>query len=117
MRADALDDDVLTSENVVDASGDSVYKTESFPVCSAAYFGYVQLLRIHRSSFALYDINKDRFSAALTKLIFNGSSVSIPPTLATWSLIHNAHIDPSQNLGVISAIVSSAASSKLTKAP
>lgn len=88
--------------------------THSLSLVITAYFDYVLLLRIRHFSFKLYDSYGDRFCSPRNKLITNGFSVSIIFTLAAWSLIHRANIDPFQYLGVIFAAVSSVGFSKLT---
>ena len=115
IRGDAIDDTVLCSEGGVTAIVDVIYKIDALSVGNSAYSDYVKLLSIRRSPNETYANYEDRFSAALTKLNSNGGAVSIPGTLAAWSLIHNSNIDPSQHLRVMTAAVSSAGSSAFTR--
>lgn len=115
IRGDALEDSLLCSEGGIDAIVDAVYKMDPLSVCNGAYSDYVKLLSIRRSSTETYANYEGRFSDALTKLNSSSAFVSIHVRLAAWSLIHNANIDPSQHLGVMSAAVSSVGSSKLTR--
>ena len=115
IKGDALSDGVLCSDSGADSIVDVIYKMDALSVCNAAYSDYEKLLSICRSPNETYANFEDRFSAAVKKLNTNGPAVSIPETLAAWSLIHNANIDPSQHLGVMSAAVSSADSSSLTR--
>ena len=116
IRGDDFHDTVLCSEDGVTAVVDAIYKTDALSAGNSAYSDYVKLISIRRSPNETYANYEDRFSAALNKLNSNGGgAVSIPGTLAAWSLIHNSNIDPSQHFGVMTAAVSSADSSALTR--
>lgn len=115
IRGEALEDHVLCSEKGVDAIVDIVYKMNPLSVGIAAYSDYVKLLYTRRSPSETYATYEDRFSAALKNLNSIGESVSIPATLAASSLIHNSNIDLSQQLGVMSAAMSSVGLAELTR--
>ena len=115
VKGDALSDDLLKCAKGVDAVIDAVYKMDALSVCNAAYSDYVKLLSVRRSVNESYANYEDRFSSAVTKLNTNGSAVAIPDILAAWSLIHNANIDPSQHLGVMSAAANSSQDGDLTR--
>ena len=70
---------------------------DALSVCNTPYSDYAKLLSICRAPSETYANFEDRFSAAVTKLNSNGTAVSITETLAAWSLIQNANVDPSQH--------------------
>lgn len=106
---DDIDDAMHFFKNGVDAIYEAAYITNLHFLSNGAYTDYVKLTNVCRSPGEAYANYEDVFDAALTKLNSNKKFVSISDTLATWSLIYNDNVDPSQHLRAISTAKTSSA--------